>query len=69
VGDVSGTFDWNKNLSVSGFVRNVTDELYKPTSATYIDRTPIGGGGIASAVVTPVFGAPRTYGVSMRVQL
>jgi iron complex outermembrane receptor protein len=65
LGDVSLTLEWNQKLSFSGYVRNVTDELYKPTSATYIDRTPIGNGQIASAVVTPVFGAPRTYGLSI----
>lgn len=66
LGDISLTFNLNDRLSISGFVRNVTDKLYKPTSATYIDSTPIGGGQIASAVITPVFGAPRTWGASVR---
>jgi iron complex outermembrane receptor protein len=68
LGDFNVSLGWNEHLTISGYVRNVMDELYSPTSATYIDRTPIGGGRIASAVVTPVFGAPRTYGLAIEMK-
>ena len=49
LGDISLTFNLNDRLPISGFVPNVTDKLYKPTSTTYIDNTPTGGGQIGSA--------------------
>ncbi len=68
LGDMSVTFNLNDRIAITGFVRNLTDKLYKPTSATYIDGTPIGGGRVASAIITPVFGAPRTWGGSVRFE-
>lgn len=68
LGDMSVTFNLNDRIAITGFVRNLTDKLYKPTSATYIDGTPIGGGRVASAIITPVFGAPRTWGGSLRFE-
>lgn len=53
IGNLYATWDSGKGITVSGYVRNVTDELYK-------NRVDTSG---ASERLNTEFAAPRTYGV------
>jgi iron complex outermembrane receptor protein len=56
--DARLTFDFGSAYKLEAFVNNLTDETY---IATQIQNSSSADGGI-------IFGAPRTYGVRLRVE-